>query len=67
MEIIINHQKQHVPENTTLQAIVTDQVGDKQKGVAVAVNDAVIPRSAWGEHFLKLNDDILIIKATQGG
>lgn len=38
-----------------------------EKGVAIAVNDAVIPRSRWGQHHLEENDRIEIIRATQGG
>ena len=39
MEILINNQKHTVEESTTLQTIVNTQLGDKQKGVALAVND----------------------------
>lgn len=67
MEILINNQKQTVTENTSLQTIVNAQLGDKQKGVAVAINDSVIPKLNWDTHILQLNDNILIIKATQGG
>jgi sulfur carrier protein len=67
MEILINNQKHTIEENTTLQAIVDAQLGDKQKGVALAINDTVIPKANWENHFIKSNDNILIIKATQGG
>jgi sulfur carrier protein len=67
MEISINNQKQTVAEHTSLQAIVNAQLGEKQKGVAVAVNSTVVPKSNWESHTLKSNDTILIIKATQGG
>ena len=67
MEILINNQKHTVEESTTLQTIVNAQLGDKQKGVALAVNDTVIPKANWGNYFIKSNDTILIIKATQGG
>lgn len=67
MEILINNQKQTITENTTLQAIVNAQLGDKQKGIAIAINDTVIPKSNWETHIIQSNDKILIIKATQGG
>ncbi len=67
MEILINNQKQTITENTTLQAIVNAQLGDKQKGIAIAINDTVIPKSDWETHIIQSNDNILIIKATQGG
>ncbi|MCZ8286210.1 MAG: sulfur carrier protein ThiS [Bacteroidia bacterium] len=67
MEITLNHTPHEVTEHTTLYDIVCSQVGDKQKGIAVAVNDTVIPRATWGWHAVQSNDNILIIKATQGG
>ncbi len=67
MDILINNQKHTVTENITLQTIVNTQLGEKQKGVAVAVNDNVIPKLYWENHIIKSNDHILIIKATQGG
>lgn len=67
MEIIINGVKQTVEENSTLQSIVVSQLGDKLKGVAVAVNNQVVPQSSWDVTSLNSNDSILIIKATQGG
>ncbi len=67
MEVLINNQTQTVSENSSLQSLVNAQLGDKQKGVAIAVNDLVIPKSNWENHILQSNDHILIIKATQGG
>jgi sulfur carrier protein len=44
------------------QAIDTDR-----RGIAVALNGAVIPRAAWGETALKPGDSIEIVRAMQGG
>lgn len=67
MEITLNDKIHSVTENISLYEIVVSQLGDKQKGVAVAVNDSVIPRSNWETHIVRSNDTLLIIKATQGG
>jgi sulfur carrier protein len=67
MEITLNDKKHTVSENISLNEIVFNQLGDKQKGIAVAINDSVIPRSNWETYTIKNNDTILIIKATQGG
>ncbi len=67
MDITLNDKTYSVSENTSLYEIVFSQLGDKQKGVAVAVNDSVIPKSNWETHIIQSNDNILIIKATQGG
>ena len=38
-----------------------------ERGVAVAVNDEVIPRSMWHEAPIREGDRVEIIRATQGG
>jgi sulfur carrier protein len=67
MEITLNNTPYKVTEHTTLYDIVYSQLGDKQNGVAVAVNDTVIPKTNWENYMVQSNDNILIIKATQGG
>ena len=39
----------------------------ERKGVAVAVNNAVVPRTSWSAHALADGDRVLVIRATQGG
>jgi sulfur carrier protein len=36
-------------------------------GIALAVNEKVVPKSEWERFELNENDKILLIKATQGG
>lgn len=67
MEIKINNQLQSVDEQSTLQSVVFLLLGEKQKGIAVALNDTVILKNNWSETKLRSNDHVLIIKATQGG
>lgn len=67
MEITINNQKHIIKESDTLLDIVFVQLGEKQNGVAVALNNQVIQKQYWQTTHLKSNDNILIIKATQGG
>ncbi len=38
-----------------------------QGGIAVAVNERVVPRSRWGELELQAGDRIEIVKAIAGG
>jgi sulfur carrier protein len=67
MDIIINNQPHQVQENTSVQIILNDLIGEKQKGIAVAVNEAVVPKTQWETYVLQPNDQLLVIKATQGG
>ncbi len=67
MKITINQQIEEVAEKASLQSIVFARLGEKQQGIAVAVNNTVIPRTDQAHYTLQENDNILIIKATQGG
>ena len=37
------------------------------RGVAVAVNNTVVPKTGWDKHHLTENDSVTIITATAGG
>ena len=68
MELKINNQtKQFATDSLTVQALLDLEIPTKQKGIAVAINDTVIPKSDWNSHSISETDDILIISATQGG
>jgi len=68
MELKINNQtKQFVPDSLTVQALLDLEIPNKQNGIAIAINNIVIPKSFWHLHQLLETDDILIISATQGG
>jgi sulfur carrier protein len=52
----------------TLQALLDEKALDTgQRGIAVAVNGAVVPRAAWPETALRPGDSIEIVRARQGG
>lgn len=40
---------------------------ESTSGIALAVNEKVVPKSEWEKFHLNENDKVLIIKATQGG
>ncbi len=67
MEIKINNQIKNIDEASTLNSIVLSVLGEKTKGVAVALNDKVVSKENWNNTKLISNDNVLIIKATQGG
>ncbi len=41
--------------------------GNDRRGIAVALNGQVVPRSAWDERKLQAGDEIEIVGAVQGG
>jgi sulfur carrier protein len=52
----------------TLAALLQEKAVDtEQKGIAVALNGAVVPRSAWPQTTLKAGDSVEIVRARQGG
>ncbi|WP_426090832.1 sulfur carrier protein ThiS [Flavobacterium sp. DSR3-2] len=68
MELKINNQtKQFATDSLTVQALLDLEIPIKQNGIAVAINNTVIPKSNWKSHIIQETDDILIISATQGG
>lgn len=67
MEIILNDQAKEIAKQSSLQHLLNEWAGEKQKGIAVAVNQHVVPKKEWGKYLLNEKDDVLIIKATQGG
>ena len=67
MTISINNQTIEVEAQTKLSNLFFQQVGENTKGISVAINGQVIPKDSWMETPVKENDELLIIKATQGG
>lgn len=68
MEITINNQLKKIAESSiTVQQLLHQEIPGKQQGIAIAINNQVIPRNRW-EHSTIYNEDrIIIIRATQGG
>lgn len=68
MELKINNQTKQFPlDSLTVQALLDLEIPEKQNGIALAINNTVIPKTNWNTHRIKETDDILIISATQGG
>lgn len=68
MELTINHTTRTfevLPEN--LEAFIAMELPEKNKGIAVAHNNRIVPQLFWSETLLNDKDSILIITATQGG
>lgn len=66
MQIVVNGKTLAVAEGCTLAALL-EQLAAPGRGVAVARNDAVVPRSAFASERLREGDRIEIIQAVAGG
>ena len=62
MIVIVNGEAQEVAAGCTVGTLAPDQ-----RGVAVAVNRVIVPRSRWSEARLAEGDRIEILEAAQGG
>ena len=67
MTVRVNDKSLAVADTTTLTQLLDELGLSASKGVAVAINDAVVPRSAWLTQRLAAGDHVLVIQATQGG
>ncbi|MFC6222520.1 sulfur carrier protein ThiS [Hymenobacter artigasi] len=67
MVCYVNNIAQEVAENQSLTDLLAARGITEPRGLAVAVNDAVVPRAEWPTHAVQPHDRITIIRATQGG
>lgn len=67
MTIRVNDQPRAVADAATLQDLLVSLALAERRGLAVAVNDEVVPRGAWPKRALAEADHVLVIQATQGG
>jgi len=67
MKVFINNKDYVIHADASLTVALEQNGIQSQKGIAVAVNNAVIPKTEWQNKILTENDKITIIKATQGG
>jgi sulfur carrier protein len=67
MTIWVN-QKEHSHHAPLTLLDLIKQLGKAEKtGIAIAVNNSVVPKNNWKNLLLKDQDKVTIITATQGG
>jgi sulfur carrier protein len=68
VKVIVNGEDQEVPSGVTVAGLVAQLGGEQgERGVAVAVDAEVVPRSAWAETGLSEGQRVEILAAIQGG
>jgi sulfur carrier protein len=66
MQIVVNGEARAAHERLALPALIEElKLGDRR--VAVELNGAIVPRSAWGATQLADGDRIEIVHAIGGG
>ncbi|MBQ0927972.1 sulfur carrier protein ThiS [Saccharopolyspora endophytica] len=66
MNVVINGDAREVAAGATL-ASVLDDFGVPERGVAVALDGAVVPRASWPTTELHADAGIEVLTAVQGG
>ncbi|MBC8944044.1 MULTISPECIES: sulfur carrier protein ThiS [Xenorhabdus] len=70
MNIIVNDQTVTLPapvnKPMTVQQLLK-HIQRTQPGTALAINQTIIPRSAWDTHLINDGDNILLFQAIAGG
>jgi sulfur carrier protein len=65
-DVLINGKPRQQLPGSTVHDVVTSLTATPE-GCAVAVNDAVVPRSDWSRRLVEPGDRIEVLTAVQGG
>jgi sulfur carrier protein len=71
MRVIVNEQQVEVDEQTTVAALL-ESLGFPDRGIAVALDQAVLPRSGWATRLSEFSGfsgslRLEVVTAVQGG
>jgi sulfur carrier protein len=66
MRLVVNGEDRDMADGATVGALVAE-LARSPKGMAVAVNAEVVPRSRWDAVPLRAGDRIEVLSAAQGG
>lgn len=67
MNVFVNNQKFDLQQGATLFFALEMNGLQNTRGIAVAVNNQVVPKTEWPNKILFENDKVTVIRATQGG
>ena len=68
MIVTVNGDSRELPEAATVTELVVSLGGERDgRGVAVAVDGEVVPRSAWDDFTLSGGAHVEVLVAVQGG
>ena len=67
MKIFLNNQPETLSQPHSVSQILDRLQLQHTRGIAIAVNNQIVPKAKWPEHLLQDNDKVTVIRATQGG
>lgn len=66
MTIKVNESPREISNTSSLQELI-NELQISTNGIAIAINNSVIKKEDWLSYSLQENDNVLIIRSTQGG
>ena len=67
MVCYVNNTTHEATDNQLLADLLASLGQTQTRGLAVAINDQVVPRAEWATHAVQPHDRLTLIRATQGG
>jgi sulfur carrier protein len=67
MEITVNYKNYDLDDACSIEQMLSVVLPSQAKGIAIAVNQNIISKSNWPLIKLQKGDQVMLIKATQGG
>jgi sulfur carrier protein len=67
MKIWVNQKEHQTTTAISLLSLLTELQKADKTGIAVALNNRVVPKVEWKNYTLQSEDKVTIITATQGG
>lgn len=67
MVCYVNNSAHEAAENQPLAELLLALGQTQTRGLAVAINDVVVPRAEWASYAVQPHDRLTLIRATQGG
>lgn len=68
MRVTVNGVERQVPDRSTVDTLVALITGSNAgRGIAVALNDQVVPRTQWSDTVLRDGDVVEALTAVPGG
>ena len=67
MNVYLNSEIVSIEDNSSLESLLQENSLAIKKGIAVAINNRIVPKNNWNVTPLEENDKVLVISATKGG
>lgn len=67
MTVYVHNDAFEITENTSVALFIADILKKEISGMALAINEIIIPNNKWDDYILQEKDRLLIIRPVAGG